>query len=474
MSDLLKAFHRRHQEKLEQLERGEVDEAFLDGVQLLIADLRQAGGAVAAPAERGQLRALLRFWGNVLYDRADVYHDTTLYPLDPERIPPPEEQSRRPLPPLIWSLAGGAAAIVIAVGLVAVGRLAQPVEPPPAPAVATLAGYVAIEMEADTFCANVSEVVAEFALVGLEPGIEWRWELERDGEVVAGQSAAPWGREANQATIRILAGGSEGVEAGQYELLVYVGERVVGARSFLVLDAVPRVFNLRAADVPEPAEMSDEGVFADGARVLYLSYEYEGWCPGLNVSHTLYRAGEQVQERVEVWSGAPQGEAQVSFQSPGGLPFPSGEYEAAVTVEGAEQSRVGFTLGEARAEITPSPALGDVTIALGAQPDGAPIVTAPDNLFDWNTKVVYGIFDYVGMRDGLRWAAVWMRNGQEEAREEHFWDVEADGTEGTRWVAHYAELGRVLSGGSYSVTLYIDNVAQSTADFRILYYAPPE
>ncbi len=249
----------------------------------------------------------------------------------------------------------------------------------------------------------------------------------------------------------------------------------MGVHSFRVLGTAPRVFNLRVTDAPRPVEgaTTGGGAFEDGVRVIYLNYEYEGLCPGVDVSHTLYREEERVQESVETWNRAPLGKGQVSFQASGDLSFSSGDYEAAVVVDGAEQARVGFAIGEpAPVEEAPTPAMGDITIALGVQPDGAPIVTASDNVFDWNTKVVYAIFDYVGMSDGLTWSVVWMRNGQETAREEHFWDLEADGTEGTRWVAHYDELGRVLSGGSYSVTLYIDDVAQSTADFRILYYVP--
>jgi len=483
MSDLLITFQRRHQEKLEQLQRGERDEAFLDGVKLLIADLRQAGGGVADPAERSQLRALTHFWGNVVYEHTGAYPDTTLQPLDPGRVPPPEELTRRPLPPLLWALVGGATVIVIAVGLLAVGRLAQPETPSPtatpAPflsAVAVGAGLDssgALEAAAETFCLNTPEISAEFTLAGIRPDVEWRWEVKREGEVVAGRSAAPWGGEAQEASARILSGGSEGVEPGQYELLFYVGGQVIGAHSFRVLDTAPRAFDLRVTDAPEPAEATGENVFEDGARVVYLSYAYAGWCPGLDVSHVLYYEGDQIQERVETWYGASRGEAQISFQSPGGLSFPSGDYEMAVLVQGREQARVGFTIEEPpAAEDAPVPAIGDITVALGAQPDGAPIITVPGNVFDWNTKVVYGIFDYVGMSDGLRWSAVWMRNGREMAREEHFWDVETDGVEGARWVAHYDELGRVLPGGRYSVTLYIDNVAQSTAGFELLYYAP--
>ena len=119
-----------------------------------------------------------------------------------------------------------------------------------------------------------------------------------------------------------------------------------------------------------------------------------------------------------------------------------------------------------------SPAFGDITIALGVQPNGQPILTMQDNRFDWNTKVVHAVFDYVGMSDGLGWGVVWMRNDQEVAREEHFWDVETDGVEGTLWVAYYAEGGRTINGGDYSVTLYIENIAQRAAEFNIRYYVP--
>lgn len=486
MSSILDTLQQRHQEKLGQLKRGEVDEAFLDSIHVLIADLRQAGAVVAAPAGRGQLRALMRFWGNVVYDHTGVYPDTMLLPLDPAHARPLEKPARRPSPPLAWMLLGGAA-VIIAVGLVVIGWLSRPrdgAEETPTPTPAPFVRHAAVGTEldeggalkkaVDTFCPGVPEIVAEFALEGIGPETMWRWEVQREGEVVASRQAAPWGQEAQTITARVLTGGPKGVEPGHYDLLVYVGEQVVGMHSFQVLDTAPRVFNLRVADVPAPAkEASGEGKFEAGVRVVYLSYEYEGLCPGLDLSHTLYHEGESIQESVETWGGAPQGQTQVSFQSPGGLPFSPGDYEVAVAVAGEEQNRVGFTIQEA-AEGGIPPALGDITIALGVQPDGTPILTTPDNRFDWNTKVVYGIFDYVGMSDGLAWMAVWRRNGEEVAREEHFWDVETDGTEGTRWVAYYDERGWVLAGGSYSVTLYIENVAQRTAEFNILYYVPPE
>jgi hypothetical protein len=477
MSELLYAFQRKHLEKLDQLKRGETDETFLDGVHLLISDLREAGAIIADPAERGQLRALMRFWGGIAYDRAGVYPDTTLLPLDPEHARPPKEPTRQPLPPLAWVLVGGAAVIVIVVGLLAIGWLPQLLKTPEPEVVATptpSVSYAAVEVLAgDTFCQGVSEVVAEFAFEGIRPETVWRWEVQREGDIVASQPAAPWGQAAQRATARVLTGGPEGVEPGQYDLLVYADERVVGVRSFRVLDAAPRVFNLQVADVPELAEEPSDKFEAD-VRVLYLSYEYEGLCPGMEVSHALYHDGGFLRERAEVWSSAAQGQAQIAFQAPNGQPFSAGSYEATVTIAGGEPEHARFTIGEIVEEMEESPAFGDIILALGMQPDGTPILTTEDNHFDWNTKVVYAIFDYAGMSDGVRWTVVWTRNEQEVARQEKVWDVASTGMEGTLWVAYYDEGGRTLPGGDYKVALYINSVIQSAVDFNILYYVPPE
>jgi hypothetical protein len=486
MSDLLSAFQRRHQEKLDQLERGEDEEALLDGVHILVSDLRQAGATVVDPAERGQLRALVRFWANVVYGRTGVYPDTVLLPLDPANIRPPKEIERRSWPPIVWVLVGGAAAIVIAAGLAAIGWLSsrpqESAETPSTPAPTPAVRYAIVDVMTsggivtDPFCLGTSDIVAEFALKGVQPETEWYWELQRDGEVVDAQPVAAWGQDAEQTSLIILAGGAQGVAPGRYDLLAYAGGRVVGARSFQVLSAAPGIANLQVMDVPTTM---DEGAlgkseFDAGVKVVYLSYDYVGLCPGFRVSHTLYRQGEVVQESVVMWSGDPQGRAQIGVQAPDGRPFSPGDYEIVVSIGGQEQGRVDFTVGgaeEAVAVVGP-PAFGDITVALGVQPGGAPVLDqgAP---FGWATRVVHAIFDYEGMSDGVRWSVVWTRNGTEVAREDYVWDVGAAEGEGTYWVTLAGEDGEPLGGGNYTVTLYIDGQQQSAADFRI-YYRPAE
>jgi hypothetical protein len=497
MSNPFDTLQKQYQALVTRKEHNETGEEFLEDVNAFISDAKKAGAVISDLNERSQLRAWMRFLSNVLYDAAGIYPDITLQPLD---RPYPTQPTKMESPPaslsLPWMLAGGAAVVVIAVGLVVIGWLSYhrangasaaptPTTPTPTSTPVPFVNSVvvgtgldesgALQVATDVFCLGTSEIIAELALEDVKQGTIWYWEVRRGGEVVTAQSAAPWGRDVQQATIPIMTGGAEGIAPGQYELLVYAGEQVVGAHAFQVLGIAPRVFNLQVADVPDPAgqvaDSSSENEFETGVRVIYLSYEYEGLCPGLDVSHVLYHEGEPLQERVDAWRGASQGRAQLSFQAPGDQPFSPGDYEVAVTIADEEQSRVALVISEpSLGEV--SPAFGDITVALGAQSDGQAILAAPDNRFDWNTKVVYAIFDYVGMRDGLRWSAVWTRNDQEVGREEHFWDVEADGTEGKRWVTYHAEAGRAIPGGTYSVTLYIENIAQSSAGFDITYYVP--
>ena len=128
MSDLLDTLQRRHQEYLEQLSRRTDDDALLNDVQVLVSDLREAGGVIADPVERGQLRALLRFWGSVVYDHTGGYPSTTLVPLEAAGARPTEQPGRRPSPPLPYCREP-ASLLGTAIGLVAaLAAVAQPAE----------------------------------------------------------------------------------------------------------------------------------------------------------------------------------------------------------------------------------------------------------------------------------------------------------------------------------------------------------
>jgi hypothetical protein len=118
---------------------------------------------------------------------------------------------------------------------------------------------------------------------------------------------------------------------------------------------------------------------------------------------------------------------------------------------------------------TPSspPTFSALTIALGVLPTGEPVLVGHE--FDWNTRAVYAIFDYAGMRPDLPWSAVWTRNGKEIARQSGLWDR---GEAGRAWVVYFNPDGTVLFGGDYTVSLYIEGQLQAEASFRVRYYVP--
>lgn len=113
------------------------------------------------------------------------------------------------------------------------------------------------------------------------------------------------------------------------------------------------------------------------------------------------------------------------------------------------------------------PTFSALTIALGVLPTGEPVLVG--NEFDWNTRAVYAIFDYAGMRPGLSWSAIWTRNGREVARQTGLWDREGTGR---AWVVYFNPDGTVLFGGDYTVSLYIEDELQTRASFRVRYYVP--
>lgn len=250
---------------------------------------------------------------------------------------------------------------------------------------------------------------------------------------------------------------------------------MIGVQSFRVLDSLARITHVHVTDVPR---WKDQVALAEtelnaGIRVVYLNYEYDGFCTGMEVIHTLYQNGIPMQDVPTTWDDVSKGNQQIAFQPKDDAPFPISDYEIQVMAAGNEIGRLRFAIHEpapTQPVMTIPPAFGPMTIALGILPDGIPLLSAPDTRLDWNTKVVYAVFDYAGMLDGTPWMIVWERSNEEIARQEAFWDEERDGQQGTYWAAYYDDLGRVLPGGAYRVTLYIDNVEKQTAEFTILTY----
>jgi len=146
----------------------------------------------------------------------------------------------------------------------------------------------------------------------------------------------------------------------------------------------------------------------------------------------------------------------------------------AAEVEAGAEATIAFQATQAAQTEEVSPAFSNLTLALGVEPDGTPVLPVTDDRFDWNTKTICAVFDYAGMHDGMRWSVVWLRGEQEVARQGGLWDADVFGTEGTHWVTYHNDRGQTIRGGTYSLTLSIENVRQEAVGFNVLYYTPSE
>jgi len=84
--------------------------------------------------------------------------------------------------------------------------------------------------------------------------------------------------------------------------------------------------------------------------------------------------------------------------------------------------------------------------------------------FDSGTTKIIGVFDYQGMRNGLKWGAVWKLNGAVglDQHNDYTWDSDASGTTGVS-----ISLADGLPDGSYDLLLYVSNEVVQQGSFTI-------
>lgn len=129
--DLFEQLQARHEELLSQQDSGA---ELVEAVREYIAHVRQAGGQVASPQERDQLRANLRYWSGYVYEHTGTYPNTELVPV--AYVSDKVGTVGRALPWYGWLLAGIVVLLCILAALVFFSQPADsPVELPTAPAI---------------------------------------------------------------------------------------------------------------------------------------------------------------------------------------------------------------------------------------------------------------------------------------------------------------------------------------------------
>jgi len=104
---------------------------------------------------------------------------------------------------------------------------------------------------------------------------------------------------------------------------------------------------------------------------------------------------------------------------------------------------------EPTAELNENTELGDILFASERTEDYKPI--APARIFPVSTDIVYALFSYEGMENGMEWAWVWRLNGEVVDGGNELWEY---GSDGPGYVYYSPEEG--FQAGEYSLEVWVN------------------
>lgn len=190
-----------------------------------------------------------------------------------------------------------------------------------------------------------------------------------------------------------------------------------------------------------------------GTSTLYLVFDYDNMVDGLvyelrvtidDVPSPTYSLAPTT------WSGGRRG---TWYIGSAGIPWPNGEYNFRLFIEGREAASKRIAIGGGP---TSAPQFSDIVFGLpgpGGNLTGANYVL-PEG------SAIQARFNYLNMTPGIEWAYIWYYEGQEVLRDIVPWDGPAQGT-------YIMPANAQFVPGQYRLELYISNVLSATADFVI-------
>lgn len=115
------------------------------------------------------------------------------------------------------------------------------------------------------------------------------------------------------------------------------------------------------------------------------------------------------------------------------------------------------------------PHFGEVTFGTGVRGDS--VLNQGDTFV--NTAVVYAVWSYRGLRDGLPYRLIWALDGDVFVEERLTWDAGRYGAEGAAYAAHISDYTTgELPPGNYRLDLFIEDRQEQLATFVILAPTP--
>ncbi len=251
------------------------------------------------------------------------------------------------------------------------------------------------------------------------------------------------------------------LQAAQLDITIsFPLERVVSATATTAA-ARPRFRYLGFSPSVNPAGMPTTIIrsLPTGSNSLYLFFDYENMTPETVYELRVNTNGipnPNFSVSPVRWSGGSRG---LWYVGSSGQPFPNGNYEFTLFIDGIAGDSARLVIGGGPDE---GAAFSDIVFGLL---DGAGNVTGTGFVLPTG-NTASARFLYRNMTPGGSWAAIWYYEGQEVQRTDDgtVW-AESDGASGTKTISIQSVNG--LLPGSYRLELYIEGRLAAVSDFTL-------
>ncbi len=189
-----------------------------------------------------------------------------------------------------------------------------------------------------------------------------------------------------------------------------------------------------------------------GTTSLYLFFDYANMVDGMiyELRVTIDDVPNATYSLPPItWSG---GERGMWYIGGSGIPWPNGEYNFRLFIEGREVASKSIIVGGGPSD---TPQFSD--IIFGLQGDGMLVGT---NYVLPEGTAIQARFNYRNMRPGTPWAYIWYFEGNEINRDVLTWEQGEQG-------AYIMDAAAEFLPGEYRLELYVENTLSATADFVI-------
>lgn len=275
---------------------------------------------------------------------------------------------------------------------------------------------------------------------------------------------------------------SKPLPPGAYAITLQWQDFDLARHTFEVISAAPAITHIQVGRLPgestaagaAPGAAPGAAAFSPDTRHLYVTYGYEGGCPGAPYWLIVKDAANTPVCRHDGVLEAIAGSGSAPCYRDDGEPFEPGAYRVEFSMSETVTQTGTFTVEAPPVLPSPTPTptrqpvrCGPLFTAAGLTSAGEPFLT--QDLFDWYTQVIYVGSRCDNVPPATPWRSAWYRQ-RELVREAE--GVYNGSPEGIVWdsLTGAAPTNPFLRSGTYTVSLQIGEMAPVTAEFRVFGY----